>query len=556
MIVIVAPKEILMDAALFIRSALTAARTLAGKEIRISSDGLTVVDSLGGHHPLESQITPPSSDAIAEGLKTPYRYYPERLPEEVDIPGHGAWACSEKDGAIILKSKRPRGACLEAFVTVDPDSIASLRRLYASPGIDIVVAVEGDARARDVAMSFASELNLSGHASSLSLPPDNGRYGNGSDTREMQEGLSVFGSPVDAGWSVELLPRNAGLSKAATPAGTQSRVVVFNDDRTAWRYSKAKPEELASQTRATALVAISIEKSTPVARIVLSEAAAELASARQETPDGPWIAYNARKAKAAAIPRAPKTWHPTTEAVAEAFIARKAPRGMVSNASLFFHGPIAFSIYYKNPVAAIVDTPNGPMIFMGRSSTRGGTKSGTISMAQGDVKRAAGAAGVPVVSVGTLTEFLTLDGHALDGVAMGFERSKDEASYSNSCRLDQGKLAAYLLARKQSCEQELDRAERHTAPTYTQSHAWLGLKDVSELRDMLASMLDIPLPDVGDADHYEAKRIEAYQAALNWKAARAEAKRLATSGPDEAFEDDDPEAMDENAGFDRLGPSI
>lgn len=545
-----------MDAALFIRSALTAARTLAGKEVRISSGGVTVVDSLGGHHPLESQVPPPSSDAIADGLKTPYIYYRERLPEEVDIPGHGAWACSEKDGMIVLKSKRQRGACLEAFATVDAESMASLRRLYKAPGVDIVVAVEGDARARDVALALASELNLSGHRSALLLPPDNRGYGNGGQTREMQEGPDIFGTSADAPWSVELLPPKASLDKAAKPSYNQSRVVVFNDDRSAWRYSQAKPEQLGSQTRPTALVAISIEKSTPVARIVLSEAAAALSKALHQTTDGPWIAYNARKAKAAAIPRAPKTWHPTTGAVAEAFLARKAPRGMVSNGSLFFHGPIAFSIYYNNPVAAIVDAPGGPVIFMGRSSDRGGTKAGTISMAQGDVEKAAAAAGVPLVSVGKLTDFLTLDGLPLDGVARDFEHKKDEASYSNSCLLDQQKLAAYLLARKQACELELERVERHAAPTYTKSSAWHGLKAVAELRDMLAARFDLPLPDVGDTLHFEEKRAEAYQAAVEWKKSRSEAKRLSVIAPEDTFEDGAQVAMEEDADFDRPGPTL
>lgn len=545
-----------MDAALFIRSALTAARTLAGKEVRVSSGGVTVVDSLGGQHPLESQVTPPSSDAIADGLKTPYRYYREKLPEEVDIPGHGAWACSEKDGMIVLKSKRQRGPCLEAFATVDAESVASLRRLYKAPGVDIVVAVEGDARARDVALALASELNLSGHRSALLLPPDNRGYGNGGQTREMQEGPDIFGTSADAPWSVELLPPKASLDKAAKPSYNQSRVVVFNDDRSAWRYSQAKPEQLGSQTRPTALVVISIEKSTPVARIVLSEAAAALSKALHQTTDGPWIAYNARKAKAAAIPRAPKTWHPTTEAVAEAFLARKAPRGMVSNGSLFFHGPIAFSIYYANPVAAIVDAPSGPVIFMGRSSTRGGTKAGTISMAQGDVEKAAAAAGVPVVSVGKLTDFLTLDGLPLDGVARDFEHKKDEASYSNSCLLDQQKLAAYLLARKQACELELERVERHAAPTYTKSSAWHGLKAVAELRDMLAARFDLPLPDMGDTLHFEEKRAEAYQAAVEWKKSRSEAKRLSVIAPEDTFEDGAQVAMEEDADFDRAGPTL
>lgn len=545
-----------MDAALFIRSALTAARTLAGKEVRVSSGGVTVVDSLGGQHPLESQVTPPSSDAIADGLKTPYRYYREKLPEEVDIPGHGAWACSEKDGMIVLKSKRQRGPCLEAFATVDAESVASLRRLYKAPGVDVVVAVEGDARARDVALALASELNLSGHRSALLLPPDNRGYGNGGQTREMQEGPDIFGTSADAPWSVELLPPKASLDKAAKPSYNQSRVVVFNDDRSAWRYSQAKPEQLGSQTRPTALVVISIEKSTPVARIVLSEAAAALSKALHQTTDGPWIAYNARKAKAAAIPRAPKTWHPTTEAVAEAFLARKAPRGMVSNGSLFFHGPIAFSIYYANPVAAIVDAPSGPVIFMGRSSTRGGTKAGTISMAQGDVEKAAAAAGVPVVSVGKLTDFLTLDGLPLDGVARDFEHKKDEASYSNSCLLDQQKLAAYLLARKQACELELERVERHAAPTYTKSSAWHGLKAVAELRDMLAARFDLPLPDMGDTLHFEEKRAEAYQAAVEWKKSRSEAKRLSVIAPEDTFEDGAQVAMEEDADFDRAGPTL
>jgi hypothetical protein len=527
-----------MDARQYIRAALTAARTYAGRQVRLAADGVTVVDSLGVRHDLASEVPSPSQEDLVQGLKNPHSFYRDHLPEEVEIAGHGVWTCSEIDGGLVLKSKRPRGACLEAVASLDVQAMATVRRLYAASGVDVVVVVEGEPRSRDVALALASELNLSGHPSGLDLPPERDRRIPEEETRADQEGPSIFDQPGPKPWSVQLMPRNSHLGSARIVAPDMSRVIVINDDRVRWSYSQATPETLKSQTRPTVLVAISLEKSSPKAKIVLSESAAALAATLDDHPAGPWTQYNARKAKSSAIPRAPKTWHQTTEAVAEAYLERKAPRGYVSGQSVFFHGPVAFSIYYNNPIAAIVDSPTGPLIFMGRSYVRGGTKGGTISMAQGDVSRAAAAAGVPVVHVDRLTDFLTLDGLQLDGIARDFEHRKNETAFSATCTLDPVRLGDYLTSCKAAAELELEQASKHRSPTLRRAAAWNGLKLLAERRDQLADVFGLALPDMGDAAHFDARHSEAYEAARDWQKMSHEERALAALAAPPAAEED------------------
>lgn len=536
-----------MDARQYIRSALTAARTLAPRQVRLSQDGVTVVDALGGKHVLRTDAASPDGKALAEGLWPSGGFYRrEGLPKVAELSGHGAWTCSENDGEIVLKAKRQRGPCLEAVASVDPEQMNLVRRLYAADGVDVIVAVEGEARARDVALALASEISLAGHGTALDIAPEDGwRLPAEERSRAGQEGPALFGVPQNPRWSVQLLPQRSHLGSAAPVGKDVCRVVVFQDDRTSWSFARSTPEGLRSQTRPTALIAVSLEKSSAKARIVLSEAASALAAGMPDHPEGPWTTFNARKAKSAAVPRAPKTWHQTTEAVAEAFLERRAPRGYVSGQSLFFHGPVAFSIYYNNPVAAIVDAPDGPVIFMGRSSQRGGTKAGTISMAQGDVRKAAEAAGVPVLHVDRLPDFLTLDGMSLEEIARRFERSKDEASFSPTCTVDTGKLADYLESRKGAAEAELERSDKRRSPTYVKAGAWHGLKSVAELRDTLVERFGFDLPDMGDSQFFEERRAEAHAQADELQRKRREAGRQAASasasmieteqGEDESF---------------------
>lgn len=534
-----------MNPSLFIRSALTSARMLSPRQVKLSDEGIVVIDTLGGEHRL-SPASMPSRDQIVEGLKIPHRYYRDDIPEKIELSGHGIWECSEKNGEIVLKAKRQRGPCLEAFASFDADKMRMVRRLYAASGIDLIVAVEGMPRTRDVALALASELNLSGHRPTLDLAPEASGWSTPVESHADQEGPALLESAETSDWTVQLLPWKSHLGQAKPAADDVSRVVVFNDDRAGYSYSRATPETLKAQKRPTVLISISLEKSAAKAHIAFSEAATKLAEALPDHPEGPWTKFNARKAKSATVPRPPKTWHSSTEAVAEAFMARKAPRGMVSGGSLFFHGPIAFSIYYTNPVAAIFDGPKGPVVFTGRSAAVGGTKAGTISMAQGDVEKAAKAAGIATFAVGRLTDFLTLDDRALDGVARSFERNKDEASYSKSCSVDLTKLTEYLVARRAEIDVELERCERWSSPTFMKANAWYGLREIARLRDLLVETLEVDLPDMGDAAQFEKNRAAADLAAREWRALSKEERSLARLAA-AAESDQDHEAAEDNA---------
>jgi hypothetical protein len=516
----------------FIRAAVVAARTLSPREIRFGTDGITVIDMVGNAHEIKSEVSVPDNAALNEAAQSyDLRHYGgwRSAGNEIDVSGNGKFSYTEKDGVFSLRPKKPRAPCLEALITVDADKLAAVRSLYGKKGVDIFIAVDGDARAHDISLAMASELSLSGHAASLTLPPED-KYRNGRDeTAAEQDGLPLF-ERAETEWSVRCGDRRSGFDNAV--AAGQSRVVVVPDRHLASRFGYVTDEGVEARERPFVLIGVQIEKSAPVAKISLSKAAAALATTLELVENAPWTVYNDKKAaRQKSRDPGPKTWHQTTEAVAEAFVERKAPRGYVSGKALFFHGPVAFSIYDGNPIAAFVDTPRGPILFTGREYVGSSTKSGVVSMARGDIEKASRDKGFTVANVDSLAEFLKLGDLELKQIASRFRNAKNEFDHPRSCKVDIKKLRTYLSERLETLEEGLDKANRQTRPTYVKAGHWRALSHLARTRDALAEALGKPLPHLGDADHFEAMHKRETAAADEHQVNLRDAKRATDAGP-------------------------
>lgn len=494
----------------YIRAALTTTRLVAGREVVIRSDGITVTDPFSGKHHFANLGKPPSYDAINETLRQSFHSYTWNRDREMKASGHGVWEVTEKNGNIVLKATKKRNAALEALVTADMNELALMRSLYGQPNVDIFVACEGDTRTRDIALALASELNLSGRNTTLNLAPEYEykRYTNIIEVALDQDGPELFDVPKKVGqeWVVELLEQANHRSSLAPPAAGVSRIVVFEDERSARRWGRSTEGSFAPSRRPAVMVGISLEDSAPTARIAFSAAAKAVARADLREDNAPWTIYNERKAaRLKSRPPVLKTWHQTTDQVARAFIARQAPRGFVSGSSLWFHGPVAFSEYARNPIAAFVDTPSGQTIlFSGRAAGQHGTLAGTVSSAMGDVDRAAKAAPFREFHVGELTDFLTLGDVALDEVCWRVGDKKKEAEYPSSCTVDAAKLVQYIVKRRERADVELEKASKQSVATYTKAGCWGELASIARFRDAMVELLGISLPDMGDADEFKA----------------------------------------------------
>ncbi|MCS4088898.1 hypothetical protein [Rhizobium sp. BK176] len=498
--------EIAID---YIRAALTTTRLVAGREVVIRHDGITVTDPLGGKHHFGNLETPPSFDVINETLQRSFYSYTGSRDREMKASGHGAWAVTEKNGNIVLKATKKRNAALEALATADAESLSLMRSLYGLPNVDIFVACEGDTRTKDVAFALASELNLSGRNTSLNVPPEYAhRWNSGRNEDALdQEGPALFDVPKKVGqeWVVELLNDSRDRFKLSPPAADVSRIVVFEDERAANSWTRATEGSFAPSRRPAIMVAITLVDSAPTATIILSSAAKAVARTDLREDNAPWTVYNERKAaRLKSRPPVLKTWHQTTDQVARAFVARQAPRGFVSGSSLWFHGPVAFSEYRKNPIAAFVDTPSGKTIlFSGRASGQLGTLAGTVSGALGDIDNATKATPFRF-HVGELTDFLTLGDLPLDEVCWRVGDQKKEAEYPSSCTVDAAKLEQYIVKRRSHADAALEKASKQSVATYTKAACWKELASIAEFRDAMVELLGISLPDMGDAEEFKA----------------------------------------------------
>ena len=491
----------------YLRAALTAGRRFGAREIAFGTDGITITDPVGGKHFIGHSMSGPAPEAIKEMLDGRFRSWDT---DGYRITGHGAWTL--KDNPLTLRAARPRHAALERIAKPqDPEKLDLLRSLYGLPDVDIFVACEGAARAADVALCLAAELNLSGTAAAVAFPPEHkydysrGRNETSADQEGRADGDPVFpgAGTADTGWRVELL----GEGAAGPETSPVSRIIVKEDARRAAHYAGVDGAAFPPSARKVAVIGVRLERSHPVLSVALSPEARAVADGGRKWTSAPWKTELERiERRRASRPSAPKTWHPTTAHVAEAFVAREAPRGYVSGASLFFHGPVAFSVWDGNPVAAFVDLPDGTeVLFEGRSHGMGGTIAGTVTSAQGDISRALKDRSVQVFQVGALSDILTLGDEDLANIAGRMRRAKNEGEYPRGCTLHRDRVEAYLTGRRERAQKELERASKTSVATHTKAGCWYELAEIAAMRDALCSLFGFDLPGMGDASEFRGK---------------------------------------------------
>jgi len=540
-----------------LRAAVTRASEYATRGVSLTADGVTFLDAFGERREAVAGGKPVKIDvaAVREALSSnDLRVWNNwRAPEnEREFKGQGNWiVVSEDENGVTLKPKKAKAPCLEAVFSPSDKGIARLRSLYLRGGVDVVVLCEGESRVRDVALAFAAERNMLGLPTSLTLAPDSGVH---SWDRSLDQSLLQFGpkvfdpAPAAAGekWEIVQFDDSAGNRTKATEILLSdeddfegSRVFVSLSGRYRNWSGAAVQKRLDERTRPAILVDVSLEKSSPVARVMMSSSLVAASTAEETFPDAPWKRFADRKeARRASRPPVPKTWHSTTEAVAEAFIAREAPRGYVSGKSIYFHGPVAFSAYDGNPVAALVDLPgNRTAIFYGREHGLGGTLAGTVTSAQGDVQAAARGKGFLEFHVDGLDEFLSWGGMDLKDVARRCRREKNEESFPSGCKVDKRKLKAFFSRKLEECQAEIEDSHKTGFATYRKAGAYMGMARLGGLRGQLAELFGVSLPEVGDVEGYRANAEEAREAA---DARHAELRRRAAesrevSEPEEGF---------------------
>lgn len=450
---------------------------------------------------------------------------------EKHLPGAGRWTFTDVEEAAVLKAKKPFPPCLEAVADLDADDATALRSLYGDGGFDVYVACEGVERARAFASALAAERTLAGFPTGLvmTMPDGYGQY----PRHEPRTVYSAANGNADSpAWEVSVLP-----SHAANPIvedgwkGDGVRVTVVEASNYETRRI-ANATMRPGRARPVVLVTVTLDDSRPVAKIRLPDGVSPRLPAEGWTP---WGEFTDRKAKLqASRPRTVKTWHPTTGHVARAFIERKAPRGFTGVDSLFFHGPVAFSLRTWNPIAAFVDMPNGnrPLLLMGRSaSSPGGSKGGTISMAQGDVSTAARGR-YEILHVDDLCDFVTWGGKPIDEVAAGMKHRKDEDKLPSSCKIDRRRLSIWLNGEKAKLEEAAETAMRTAFPTGRQAMAYASLARHAELRDKLAESTGANLPDMGDAEAFRAEEKRLRELVLE-RQANLEARRRQSKAEEE-----------------------
>jgi len=525
-----------------LRAALARGLAWGAREVRLGDQGVAVTDALGNRRDLTRHGQKVKADAevlkdlLGDSRFLNWQSWKHSANERV-IDGLGVWIESPGDGEVVLKPKKPRAPCVDAMVRPDGDGLARLRSLYRRGGIDVFVFCEGDTRARDLALAISSERKMLGLPTAVDLAVEQPGYRREA-SREGQYGPPVFddeGSEAGEAWAVTQVPAEnmSGLFMGNDdPEG--SRVFVASSNRhEVWRFMRAQAQ-LDARERPAVLVAVGLEKSTPVLRAIFQKGLQQESTPEAVFRDAPWAVFAERKAaREKSRKPAPKTWHPTSEAVAEAFVAREAPRGYVSGKNLYFHGPVAFSCYDRNPVAAIVDLPGKrTAVFIGRDDGIGGTMAGTVSMAQNDVVLAARAKGYLVFHVDRLTDFLTLGGRQLDELAPVMRNRKNEAEYPAACRVDRRKLKSWFLLKRSGAMDEVEAAFRTGFATYRRADSYRALQHLASKRDRLAGLLEVDLPEIGSAEEFRVWADAEREAADRRQAELAE-RRLGLQGRDD-----------------------
>lgn len=491
-----------------LRGILLNCRERAGREIVISEGGIEVKGFFGD----KSEMTK-NGDAIlvsVDGLQdlfqnTNIRNYNYRSSAlEISVPGLGDWSYEVKDGSISIKPKRTLRPCIEAVVPGLGNDLGRMRSLYDQGGFNIFVACEGEARAAELMQAMIAERR------SLKLPtiahyaPVTERY-RSDIVHSMPQDVDVDNTE-GMKWNIRQVTERqaAEVAVAKSKSAKEANVYIFHSEAHAKWFRQI--EQFDRQDYPSVIFTVELEKSEPVGKIGFVSSLGPLLQVGSKFENAPWdIFEEKRKARAASRPSKPKTWHQTTASVAEAFIAREAPRGLLSSESLYFYGPIAYAVYYSNPVAAFVDLPDGrTALFTGRNHSLGGTAAGTASSAIGDVEVAARNGKFERFRVDDLRDFITWGDVQLAEIPRRCRYSKDEETRPRGASVDFEKMATWIEEKTAHLQAEIEEASKTKVGTYRKAGAYMSMAYHAELRNQLSGFFGIELPPVADPVEYRA----------------------------------------------------
>lgn len=497
-----------------LRGILLNCRERAGREIVVSEGGVEVKGFFGD----KSEMTK-NGDAILlplDGLQdlfqnTNIRNYNYRASAlEISVPGLGDWSYEVKDGSISIKPKRTPRPCVEAVVPGLGNDLGRMRSLYDQGGFNIFVACEGEGRAAELMQAMIAERR------SLRLPtvahyaPVTERY-RPDIVHSMPQDVDVDNSAEGMKWNIRQVTEKqaAEVAVAKSKSAKEANVYIFNlEAHTASHISRwgRQIEQFDRQDYPSVIFTVELQKSEPVGKIGFVSSLGPLLQVGSKFENAPWDVFEEkRKARAASRPSKPKTWHQTTASVAEAFIAREAPRGLLSSESLYFHGPIAYAVYYSNPVAAFVDLPDGrTALFMGRNQSLGGTDAGTASSAIGDIEVAAKNGKFERFRVDDLRDFITWGGEQLAEIPRRCRYSKDEETRPRGASVDFEKMATWIEEKTAHLQAEIEEALKTKVGTFRKANAYKSMAYHAELRNQLSGFFGVELPPVADPVEYRA----------------------------------------------------
>lgn len=505
---------------------------LGGHHLTITPDGIDVVDRFQNVHPVQILHKPIQADvAHLQRLIQQNRDWSgrssylandisfalsSRIWDSAAFGNLNAWTLDHEessDDTLVIKPRKRLPVALEQVFKAKPADLNRLRSLYRKGGFTIGIMCRGETRADAVLATLAAERNQVGLDTSVAFSKSRNVYGN--EAESLIKTSRIDGIPVSEGdpWVLEACDRRdlvPNVSSKPMPDAQYetARVYVapYPGNGRYLPHKEAIEKHINQRGHGPSLIiTVDVTSDGPVAEFTFSKSLMVMTTPKHEFKDAPWAAVGEQKAKRDAKPKAPKTWFSTTEDVAKSFVSRQAPRGYISSRTIYFHGPIAYSIYDRNPIACILDTPKGkPLLLIGREQGIGGTMAGTVSGACGDIVSAAGNA-FQIVHVGDLKEIIRYGGKKLDELPRHFRNDKNEDDFPETASLHKTAFSKWLKAEFKDRSASLEKALETTFATHVKASAYQSLAALIGLRDTIAETYGIALPDLGNAKSYRTK---------------------------------------------------
>lgn len=500
----------------YIQEAIAIARGYGTRTLRFLEDGIEIVDAMGNPRRFSSIIPTGPATIRQRG----WSWYGGDLRFEhhgISTKRDGAWKIVDSDGDLVIKPNRRLPSCMEAVGELDANSIAALRSLYREGDVDIFLAGNIGSKVREATSAITCELNLTGHLASVR---------HGSEPLDTQPDYFTADKPE---WQVFLLGPKENPAQYPPPEAGISRIFVWESERAAHAYGSSWTDSIAPSRRKTVVGAIVTEKDVTRINLVFSKRAAQACSNTPDTNDTPWARY--ARLKASRTPQE-KTWHGSIEALVDAYIARKAPRGFISDRSLYFHGPVLYSLFDGNPIAAFVETPHGKdILFTGRHPRLHGTMTGTVSGHQNALSNALFKHDIETFHLDNLKDVLTISDLRLETIPWSVGAKKKEDGLPRACRLDIEALSQLFQTNWTRMTEQFEKSMATKFPTYSRAGILRGLHLNALTADRLSTIFGVDFGYVGDADEYARCHDEEIAAADERKQQLRTRARLAAPGP-------------------------